>query len=118
VLSSRGNTAACAPTAARRAASVLVVSCMMTKERWTIVTGEGLHRLRVLHCDAELRNILWDWEKVVIVDFERAESRDGKPLGILNINGQDTKGIKHKREDEFDVELRSLLGIDSLRMGR
>jgi hypothetical protein len=77
----------------------------------------GLHRLRVLHRDAELRNILWDGEKAVVVDFERAEYRSRKPLGVLHLNGQNVQGIKRKRRDDFEEELHSILGTGSLRIG-
>lgn len=35
---------------------------------------EAIYKLRVLYRDAEPRNILYDGGKLIVVDFERAES--------------------------------------------
>ena len=75
-------------------------------------TFKELHKLRVLHCDAEPRNILYDTTsgKLMIVDFERAEFRGRQPLSLLSPN-QDRKrkrGISQKQEkDDFTRELES-----------
>lgn len=62
-----------------------------------------LHKLHVLHCDAEPRNILYNVTsgRPMIVDFERAECRSRQPLGTLSPNGQNRKrklGILQKKE--------------------
>ncbi|KAK4654407.1 hypothetical protein QC762_0065280 [Podospora pseudocomata] len=71
-----------------------------------------LHRLRVLHCDAELRNVMYN-RNIMVVDFERAEVRSRQPLGPLNPNGQNRK---RKRElpqkqgkDPFTEELQKVV---------
>ena len=52
-----------------------------------------MHKLRVLHRDAELRNILYnvDSGELMVVDFERAECRGGQPLGSLSPDGLNRK---------------------------
>ncbi|KAH8759304.1 hypothetical protein F5883DRAFT_426690, partial [Diaporthe sp. PMI_573] len=70
----------------------------------------GLHRLRILHGDAEARNILYD-RGPMIVDFERAELRSRQPLGSISPNGRDRKrkrGVLQKQgNDHFARELQS-----------
>ncbi|KAI1407697.1 hypothetical protein F5Y13DRAFT_123197 [Hypoxylon sp. FL1857] len=72
-----------------------------------------LHRLRILHRDAEPRNILYDSGNLMIIDFERAESHDRQPLGLLSPNGQNRKrkrGLPQKQgKDEFTRELQSVV---------
>ncbi|RSL85359.1 hypothetical protein CEP52_016164 [Fusarium oligoseptatum] len=68
----------------------------------------AIHKLRVLHRDAEPRNILCDESgKLMAVDLERAESQGPPPLGDIDPNNQIWKkkrGFKLPR-DEFAQEL-------------
>ncbi|KAL2015081.1 hypothetical protein VTK56DRAFT_6331 [Thermocarpiscus australiensis] len=85
-----------------------------------------LHRLQVLHVDAELRNLLYDADSgtLMVIDFERAELRGRQPLGLISPNGQ---GRKRKRgwmaqkqgkdEDDFTEELQSVVERVSMRFG-
>ena len=64
---------------------------------------KALHQLRVLHRDAEPRNILYDTTggNVMVVDFERSEILDRQPLGSKR-----KRGLSQKRgEDDFVNEL-------------
>ncbi|KAJ9226129.1 hypothetical protein DTO027B5_5813 [Paecilomyces variotii] len=79
-----------------------------------ITTGYNeLHRLRVLHNDAEARNILYDGSPM-IVDFERAKICCRQPLGLTSPNGQSRKRKQGKSgdrgADEFARELESISG--------
>ncbi|KAJ2894395.1 hypothetical protein MKZ38_007561 [Zalerion maritima] len=71
-----------------------------------------IHKLRVLHRDAEPRNILYnaDSGNLMVVDFERAGFRDRQPLGSLSPNSNNRKrqrGMPPKQEkDDFAKELR------------
>jgi hypothetical protein len=74
-----------------------------------------LHRLRVLQCDAEPRNILYDAHSsnLMIVDFEQAKFCGRQPLSSISSNGQNRRG-KHKRlqqrgDDIFTSELQSVV---------
>ncbi|KAH8878691.1 hypothetical protein GQ53DRAFT_756531 [Thozetella sp. PMI_491] len=74
-----------------------------------------LHRLRILHRDAEPRNILYDVMSgnLMVTDFERAESHGRQPLGSISPNGQSLKrkrGIPQKQgKDDFTRELQSVV---------
>lgn len=80
-----------------------------------------LHELGVLHCDAELRNVLRDSVSgnITVVDFERAEFSCRPPLGSLSSNIQNKKrkrgvlkkpGMWEKRgKDGFAKELESVV---------
>jgi len=81
-----------------------------------ILTTLGrLHQYRVLHCDTELRNVLYDKHtgRYMIVDLMQAESHARRPLGSINVNGLTRKrkrGLtpwKHE-EDVFTVEMQCL----------
>ncbi|RDA83115.1 hypothetical protein CP532_4445, partial [Ophiocordyceps camponoti-leonardi (nom. inval.)] len=49
---------------------------------------KAVHGLRVLHRDAEARNITYDGGRFMLVDFERAEFRGQRqPLGPVAVNG-------------------------------
>ncbi|KAH8729865.1 hypothetical protein BGZ61DRAFT_492039 [Ilyonectria robusta] len=79
-----------------------------------ILTALGrLHQHRVLHCDAEPRNVLYDKRMVrcMIVDLMLAEFHARQPLGPININGRSRKRKwapnKHEK-DVFAVEAQSL----------
>ncbi|KAK4095957.1 hypothetical protein N658DRAFT_502103 [Parathielavia hyrcaniae] len=83
-----------------------------------------LHRLQVLHVDAEPRNILYDAisGSLMVIDFERAELRPRQALGLISPNGQ---GRKRKRgwmaqkqgKDDFTEELQSVVERVSMRFG-
>jgi len=49
-------------------------------------TLAALHNLCVLHTDAEPRNWLWDEQRIILVDFERAEIRARPPLSAPGPN--------------------------------
>lgn len=81
-------------------------------------TFKELHKLHVLHRDAEPRNILYDINsgKLMVVDFERAELRSRQPLGVVSPNGQSRKRKREipqkqgKDKDDFARELESAVG--------
>lgn len=74
---------------------------------------KAVHKLGVLHRDAEPRNILYnaDSGKLMVVDFERAEYRSRWPLGSMCPNGQNRKRKRvisqEQTEDDFMRELES-----------
>jgi tRNA A-37 threonylcarbamoyl transferase component Bud32 len=75
---------------------------------------EQLHKYRVLHHDAEPRNVLYDkrTNKCIIVDLMLAESYAGEALRFIDINGQDRKTnweLEKQGKDAFAAEARSLL---------
>ena len=72
-----------------------------------------LHRLYVLHRDAEPRNLVYDTctRSLMIVDFERAEVRERQPLDPISPNkqGQGRKHASRKQgKDDFAIELESV----------
>ncbi|KAH8159379.1 hypothetical protein CIB48_g8861 [Xylaria polymorpha] len=74
---------------------------------------KAVHDLRVLHRDAEPRNVLYDAYNghVMIVDFERAELLNREPLGLISPNRKrkhDTRQEKQGRNN-FAAELRSIV---------
>ncbi|KJZ69734.1 hypothetical protein HIM_10874 [Hirsutella minnesotensis 3608] len=76
---------------------------------------KAMHKLRVLHRDAEPRNMLYnpDSGKLMVVDFERAEFRGRQPLGLIVPNLQNRKrkrGILQKKKDDFARELECAVG--------
>ena len=68
----------------------------------------AVHRLSVLHRDAEPRNILYDTisDNVMLVDFERAELLDRQSLGSSRRGGLSQK----QGEDDFVKELEHAVG--------
>jgi len=62
----------------------------------------AIHKRRVLHQDAEPRNVLYDGRKVIVVDFERANIRERPALGPISPNGHSRKrkqiGTKHSHD--------------------
>ncbi|KAL2193978.1 hypothetical protein P885DRAFT_71775 [Corynascus similis CBS 632.67] len=75
-----------------------------------------LHRLRVLHIDAEPRNILYDTISgtFMVTDFERAEFRGRQPLGSISPNGQGRKRkrgliVQKQEKDDFMEELQHVV---------
>ncbi|AEO55539.1 hypothetical protein MYCTH_2299494 [Thermothelomyces thermophilus ATCC 42464] len=85
-----------------------------------------LHRLHVLHCDAEPRNLLYDAsnDRVMVVDFERATLH--QPLGSISPNTQRRKrkrgSIAQKQgngefEKELEKELQYVVKNVSIRFG-
>ncbi|KAL8380787.1 hypothetical protein RB595_005193 [Gaeumannomyces hyphopodioides] len=65
-----------------------------------------LHRLGILHCDAEPRNILYDGG-IMIVDFERSELRR-PPLGSIQNQGGKHKVSSRGKDEDFARELRGI----------
>ncbi|KAH8747976.1 hypothetical protein F5883DRAFT_436894, partial [Diaporthe sp. PMI_573] len=74
-----------------------------------------LHYLRVLHGDAEPRNILYDTasRSFMVTDFERAEYRERQPLSPMTPNSCDRKRkreeLKKQESDSFAKELRCVV---------
>ncbi|KAF5023369.1 hypothetical protein F66182_4572 [Fusarium sp. NRRL 66182] len=73
-----------------------------------------LHKHRVLHRDAEPRNVLYDKRtgKCMIVDLMLAESCAREALGFIDVNNQSRKrkrGLQKQGKDSFAAEARSLL---------
>jgi hypothetical protein len=75
---------------------------------------KALHKFKVLHRDAEPRNLLYDVEndQVMIIDLERAEYLGRQPLRPIQANRKKKRtGDKHQgNEDVFDRERRFALG--------
>ncbi|KAL9123113.1 MAG: hypothetical protein Q9187_000326 [Circinaria calcarea] len=71
---------------------------------------ESLHNLKVLHRDAELRNILLDGQsrRLMFVDFERAELLARQPLGSISPNRKRklSEGKQTVKKDDFSLEIR------------
>ncbi|KAI0436096.1 hypothetical protein F4803DRAFT_543417 [Xylaria telfairii] len=73
----------------------------------------AIHKLKILHRDAEPRNVLYDARScnVMIVDFERASLVSREPLGVISPN----RKRKHSantgkiKKDEFATELSSIM---------
>jgi hypothetical protein len=75
---------------------------------------EQLHKYRVLHHDAEPRNVLYDKRsgKCMIVDLMLAESCAKEALGVTDVNSRGRKrnwGLQKQGKDAFAAEARSLL---------
>ncbi|KAL2108990.1 hypothetical protein VUR80DRAFT_3119 [Thermomyces stellatus] len=67
-----------------------------------------IHDLGVLHCDAEPRNILYDGNNFMVIDFERAKFCARQPLRSIGTNEQNqTRKRRPKQKDEFARELES-----------
>ncbi|KAI0423988.1 hypothetical protein F5Y09DRAFT_336142 [Xylaria sp. FL1042] len=72
----------------------------------------AIHKLKVLHRDAEPRNVLYDAQSgnVMVVDFERAELVSREPLGVISPNRKRKHAHLGKRNrDEFAEELSSIV---------
>ncbi|KAM5438507.1 hypothetical protein MferCBS31731_005084 [Microsporum ferrugineum] len=70
---------------------------------------QAIHKHGVLHRDVEMRNMLWDSERILIIDFERAKimCAERVPLGDTSLNqprkrGKSTPG--EEIEQKVDVE--------------
>ncbi|KAH9894519.1 hypothetical protein F4778DRAFT_747350 [Xylariomycetidae sp. FL2044] len=75
------------------------------------VAFEAMHRLRILHGDAEPRNVLYDTRsgRVMIVDFERAAYHPRQPLGSIDTNRKRKHDTSLKTgKDDFAVEMQSI----------
>ncbi|KAH7201282.1 hypothetical protein DER44DRAFT_783735 [Fusarium oxysporum] len=78
-----------------------------------IVALKRLHQYRILHHDAEPRNVLYDRSsgRCMLVDLMLAEIHDRQPLGSINFNRQSRKrkSVTGKHvPDAFSVEVQSL----------
>ncbi|KAF6783016.1 hypothetical protein CSOJ01_15938 [Colletotrichum sojae] len=78
------------------------------------VAYKEIHKLHILHRDAEPRNIVYDEGngKVMIVDFERAEFYGRQPLGSLGPNAWNKRklgGVKKPQKDDFTEEEESVI---------
>ncbi|PHH93273.1 hypothetical protein CDD83_8784 [Cordyceps sp. RAO-2017] len=76
---------------------------------------KAMHKLRILHRDAEPRNILYSSSngQFMAVDFERAEFRGRQPLSSVVPNVQNRKRkreILQKQKDDFTKELEDVVG--------
>ena len=80
------------------------------------IAFKALHRLHVLHRDAEIRNMVYDrqTDNLMIVDFERSEIRDRPALKSVDLN-RPIRKRKYKcsqvegKTDDFEAELRSVI---------
>ncbi|KAK4063461.1 hypothetical protein Purlil1_14153 [Purpureocillium lilacinum] len=63
----------------------------------------AMHRRRVLHQDAELRNMLYDGKNVMIVDFERANIHERPALGPIGPNGHSRKRKRIDKQQAHDL---------------
>ncbi|KAM4067886.1 lipopolysaccharide kinase [Hirsutella rhossiliensis] len=78
---------------------------------------KALHRLRVLHRDAEPRNIVYNAEagRLMVIDFERSEYFRRQPLGSVVANAQGCErtraGLEKPKQqrDDFARELASVV---------
>ncbi|OAQ58949.1 serine threonine protein kinase [Pochonia chlamydosporia 170] len=73
---------------------------------------KAMHKLRVLHRDAEPRNILYNTtsRELMVVDFERAEFHGRRPLGSIgpNQSRKRKRGVlQNQKKDDFARELES-----------
>lgn len=74
----------------------------------------AIHRLGVLHGDAEARNILVDGQHPMVVDFERATIPDRAPLGSISANAKLKRkhGPSQKRgNDAFAKEFAAIQNV-------
>ncbi|KAK3315532.1 hypothetical protein B0H66DRAFT_577300 [Apodospora peruviana] len=85
------------------------VDKVVVRDAITMAYSE-IHRLGVFHRDAEVRNVLYD-RNVMVVDFERAEVRGRQPLGLLSPNGQTRKRKRPQKQgkDPFTEELQQVV---------
>ncbi|CEJ91513.1 hypothetical protein VHEMI07216 [[Torrubiella] hemipterigena] len=73
------------------------------------VAMKAIHRLRVLHGDAAWHNILLDANKrIMVIDFERSQLRNQRPLRQISMNLPGRKR-RNSIKDEFTRELRAAL---------
>ncbi|KAK1637271.1 hypothetical protein BDP81DRAFT_427086 [Colletotrichum phormii] len=75
---------------------------------------KAIHRLHILHRDAEPRNIVYEEGSgnVMIVDFERAELCGRQPLGSLSSNAWNQRklgGAEKRQKDDFTKEEESVI---------
>ncbi|KAK8859551.1 serine/threonine protein kinase [Apiospora arundinis] len=98
-----------------------LLGCVDQVDKQSAIAGVAsafatLHRLGVLHRDAEARNILFDAPtgRVMVVDFERAEFRGREPLSCLTAQSQNRKrkrkASKKQVTDDFGREYQSVMG--------
>ena len=68
----------------------------------------------VLHCDAELRNVLYDKDtsRYMMIDLERSEIHARQPLGTIKVNNSRNQkrksGLGKLEKDVFAIEAQSL----------
>ncbi|KAK8093313.1 serine/threonine protein kinase [Apiospora kogelbergensis] len=89
-----------------------LLGCVDQVDKQTVIAGvasafAALHRLGVLHRDAEARNILFDAPtgRVMVVDFERAEFRGREPLACLTAQSQNRKGSAKRPRSKCQTSL-------------
>lgn len=69
----------------------------------------ALHKLKVLQMDAEVRNMLWDGKKLMVIDFERAVAvgnvavEKRKQLGMIPDNRKRKQPTGDEKVCERDV---------------
>ena len=73
---------------------------------------KAVHKLRVLHRDAQPRNILYNTSSrgFMVVDFERAESQRRRPLAPIEPNQnrkRKRRALQRQTKDNFAIELES-----------
>ena len=88
--------------------------CISQKNKTSVIQAitvafMELYKLCILYCDVEPRNVLYDanYQKVMIVDFERAEFYSRQPLGSISTNSRKRKcgGLQKQERDRFMLEL-------------
>ncbi|KAK5146187.1 hypothetical protein LTR04_001103 [Oleoguttula sp. CCFEE 6159] len=72
---------------------------------------QALHKLQVLHEDAEPRNMLFDGrcDRLMLVDLERAKIRVRQPLGVIAPNQKRKRVMEERKmvpDKGFDLEVR------------
>ncbi|KAI1823894.1 hypothetical protein F4861DRAFT_539495, partial [Xylaria intraflava] len=73
---------------------------------------KAIHMCKVLHCDAEPRNVLYDAHtgRFMVVDFERAKLIGREPLGMMSPNRKRKHSTaKKQKKDDFEEELSSVV---------
>ncbi|KAI0550155.1 hypothetical protein F4679DRAFT_544171 [Xylaria curta] len=79
------------------------------------IAYERIHQLRVLHLDAEPRNILYNTQSrsIMVIDFERARAIVRQPFDVISPNRPVRRGQKDRRtkkKNEFTEELQLVIG--------
>jgi len=74
---------------------------------------QELHRHRVVHGDAELRNFLYDEaaNRVMVIDLERAAIRKRAPLANISPNGKRKRGMEEKEKPHDDPFVREMCAL-------
>lgn len=103
--------------------------CGVPKDRVISAATDSMravHEQGVLHCDLELRNMLWNGERILIIDFDRAVILCASRVPLGNTSHNQTRKRKKRSSDEriekrveleqprFELEFSSMLGTWSI----